>query len=116
MITPIKINKKEIDSIIIFYFSWQLDWSNVEQTFESILKEIADTDKKKIIFNFKDLEYLNSKSIWYIADIFLSLEKENGIMNITNCSKEVKDILDIVGLSTIIPIIDTEDIAIKNLI
>ncbi len=115
MITPIKINKKEINDITIFYFSWQLDWSNVDQTFESILKEIKDSKIKRIIFNFKDLEYLNSKSIWYIADIFLSLEKENGNMNITNCSKEIKDILDIVGLSTIIPIIDTEEIAIKNL-
>jgi anti-anti-sigma factor len=113
METLIDVNKKEQDWVIIFTFSWELDETNADKTFSSIYEEIWEFTDKKIALNFSWLKYMNSKSIGYIADVFSNIEENNWKMYITNCSDWVKDILELVGITTIIPITDTEEEAIK---
>jgi len=115
METLIEINRKDIDSIAIFEFTWELDETNADNTFESLISEIWDYNGRKIIFNFKWLTYLNSKSIWYIADIFSNLEDNNWNLYISNCNEQVKDILDIVGITGIISAVNTEEEAIESI-
>lgn len=107
METLIEVNKKEINGILVFEFSWELDETNADKTFTSLYSEIWDFSGKKIIFNLSNLKYLNSKSIWYIADIFSSVEENEGMMYICECDDGVKDVLELVGITTIIPTVDT---------
>jgi len=115
MKTIIKINKKEIDSIIIFTFLWELDETNTEEVFKIIYKDLWDSKKKKIIFNFKWLKYLNSKSIWYIANLFLHITDNHWEMYISEFNKDIKDILELVWITKIIPTINNVEEAIKEL-
>jgi len=115
METLIEVNKKEINGIFIFGFNGELDETNADKTFKSIYDQIGDFDGKNIIFNLAGLKYLNSKSIGYIADVFSNIEDADGKMVISNCSDGVKDILELVGITTIIPTVDTEEEAIKSI-
>ncbi len=115
METIIEVNKKEIDWLTIFTFSWELDETNADKTFASIYEEIWDFTDKKIILNLKWLKYMNSKSIGYIADVFSNIEDNNWEMYITDCSEWVKDVLELVWITTIIPIVDKEENAIKSM-
>jgi len=108
MNTPIDIKKKSISGVIVFEFSWELDETNADKTFTAVYNSIWDFTAKKLIFNFSWLKYLNSKSIWYIADIFSNIEDGNGQMFITNMTEEVKDTLELVWITTIITTLDTE--------
>lgn len=112
METLIEVNKKEENGIIIFEFSWELDETNADKTFKSIYDAIGDFSWKKIILNMSGLKYLNSKSIGYIADVFSNIEDNNGQMQISNCSEWVKDILELVGITTIVPTVEEEKDAI----
>lgn len=112
METLIEVNKKEENGIIIFEFSWELDETNADKTFKSIYDSIGDFSWKKIILNMSGLKYLNSKSIGYIADVFSNIEDNDGQMQISNCSDWVKDILELVGITTIVPTVDDEKDAI----
>jgi len=113
METLIEVNKKEISGIFIFAFNGELDETNADKTFKTIYDQIGDFDWKKIIFNLAGLKYLNSKSIGYIADVFSNIEDADGQMIISNCSDWVKDILELVGITTIITTVDTEADAIN---
>lgn len=115
METLIEVNKKEENWIIIFEFTWELDETNADKTFTSIYNEVGDFKNKKIIFNLKGLKYLNSKSIGYIADIFSNIEDNDSVMYISNCDEGVKDVLELVGITTIIPTVDTEEDAIAKM-
>ena len=57
--------------------------------------------------------FLMSKSIGYIADVFSNLEDNDGLMHISNCDEGVKDVLELVGITTIIPTVDTEKEALE---
>ncbi len=115
METMVQALKRVEGSIIIFDFSGELDETNADKTFKKIYEEIGDFEWKKIIFNMKELKYLNSKSIWYIADVFSNIEENDGQMYISNCDEGVKDVLELVGITTIIPTVDKESEALDQM-
>ena len=115
METAIEINQKEEAGITIFEFAGELDETNADKTFTALYNDIGDFTDKKIIFNLHGLKYLNSKSIWYIADVFSNIEDNDGQMYISNCDEGVKDVLELVGITTIIPTVDTVEVAIQEL-
>lgn len=115
METLIKINKTEEKWILIFEFSWELDETNADKTFKDIYEQIWDFKNKKIIFKMTGLKYLNSKSIWYIADVFSNIEENESQMYISNCTEWVKDILELVWITQIIPTVDDISEAINSM-
>jgi len=113
METLIEVNKKEVNWIIIFNITGELDETNADKTFTSIYEGIGEFEEKKIILNLEWLKYLNSKSIWYIADIFSNIEDADSKMYISNCDEWVNDVLELVWITTIVPTVATEEEAIK---
>ncbi len=115
METLIEVNKKEQNDVLVFEFSGELDETNADKTFKNIYEQIGEFDDKKILFNLEGLKYLNSKSIGYIADVFSNIEEADGKMCISHCSDGVKDILELVGITTIIDTVDTDEEAMEKL-
>ncbi|MFK7780431.1 MAG: STAS domain-containing protein [Candidatus Gracilibacteria bacterium] len=113
METLIEVNKKELNGVFIFEFTGELDETNADKTFKSVYDQIGEFEGKNIILNLSGLKYLNSKSIGYIADVFSNIEDAEGKMYISNCTDGVKDILELVGITTIIPTVDTEKEALE---
>lgn len=108
MNTPIDIKKRNYDKIDVFEFIWELDETNADKTFTAIYNAIGDFTGKILVFNLSWLKYLNSKSIGYIADIFSNIEDGNWQMFLTNMTDEVRDTLELVGITTIIESLNTE--------
>ncbi|MDD2565811.1 MAG: STAS domain-containing protein [Candidatus Gracilibacteria bacterium] len=108
MNTPIDIKKRNYDKVEVFEFIGELDETNADKTFTAIYNAIGDFTGKILVFNFSGLKYLNSKSIGYIADIFSNIEDGNGQMFLTNMTDEVRDTLELVGITTIIETFNTE--------
>ena len=112
METLVEVKKREQGDVLVFDFTWELDETNADKTFTNIYEQIWDFSDKKILFNLTGLKYLNSKSIGYIADVFSNIEDNDGQMHISNCDEGVKDVLELVGITTIIPTVDTEQEAL----
>ena len=112
METLMEITKKEEGGVIIFEFKWELDETNADKTFNQIYTDIWGFEDKKIIFNMAWLKYLNSKSIGYIADVYSNIDDNDGEMYITNCDESVKDVLELVGITNIVPTVDTVEEAL----
>lgn len=115
METLVKKEIKIIDWITVIYLSWELDETNVDDTFTEIYSEIWDFSDKKVLLNLDWLKYMNSKTIWYIAEILDMVEEWEGSLSISNAWEEVNLILDTVWLSWIIPIFSSEEEALENI-
>lgn len=113
METLIKVEKTEQDGILIFEFTGELDETNADNTFKDIYAQIWDFANKKLVFKLTGLKYVNSKSIGYIADVFSNIEENESQMYISNCTEWVKDILDLVGITQIVPTVDDVSEAIS---
>lgn len=116
MLTQLEVSKSATNTgIKIFSFNWELDETNVDNTFPSIISEIGNFNQSRILFDFNKLAYLNSKSIGYIADIAQRTEDGNGKFGLCALSNEVHDTLDLVGITSIVPTFDTLETAVTEL-
>jgi stage II sporulation protein AA (anti-sigma F factor antagonist) len=115
MNTAIDIKKRDASGVMVFEFTGELDETNADRTFTAIVSEIGDFANKKLIFNLVGLKYLNSKSIGYIADVFGNIEENNGRMALSNLGEEVRDTLELVGITSIVPVFNTEEEAVASM-
>lgn len=108
METLIEIKKRSSQGADIFEFHGELDETNADKVFSKIYADIGKFENKKILLSFLGLNYLNSKSLGYLADIYSNTEEGGGKMVITNCLPEVNDTLELVGITNIITTLPTE--------
>jgi anti-anti-sigma factor len=116
MLTQLEVRKSSTNTgIRIFSFHGEIDETNVDSTFPNIMTDIGDFSGARTLFDLKELTYLNSKSIGYIADIAQRTEDGSGKFALANLTSEVHDTLDLVGITNIIPVYDSEEVALVEL-
>lgn len=89
-------------------FTGQLDETNIEEQAKKIYA-ILEGETKNLIFDFSELTYLNSKSIGYIADWQQKISQKGGKLVIVGAKDNIFDILDVVGLTNIMEIVETTE-------
>lgn len=107
--TPEKVVK-------IVHISGQLDESNVDEKIKEIYT-VVDANPKNLhlIFDFSSLDYMNSKSIGYLIDLYGKLTENGGKVLIAGAKTNIMDILQVVGLTQLIQSFDTVKAAAESL-
>ena len=81
----------------------QLDESNVDEKIQEIYKLIEVNPKGlNLIFDLANLEYMNSKSIGYLTDLYGKITESGGQVVIAQPKPNIEDILQVVGLTQLI--------------
>ncbi len=109
-ITPVPEN----DALKLIKLVGEIDESNLNNLQEKIdpLGE-AEEKTKVLIFNLKDLTYINSKVIGYLASYYSKIAKKGKKMIFTEANPNIMDILSLVGLTNIIEYFETDAEAIN---
>ncbi len=82
----------------------QLDESNVDEQAKTIYTLIeSGIQGLSLIFDFTGLEYMNSKSIGYLTDWYSKVSTTGGKVVIAAARENILDILQVVGLTQLIP-------------
>lgn len=95
--------------------SGQLDESNIDTKAKEFYALLEGVNKIFLIFDFAGLDYMNSKSIGYMTDIYGKVTEKGGKMYIARTKPNIKDILEVVGLAQLIKIFDSIDEAKQTL-
>lgn len=105
----ITITSEDIPSTItgrtvkIVHFSGQLDESNIDDRAKDIYEIISNANGALyMIFDFANLEYMNSKSIGYLTDWYTKLSEKKGAIIIAQARPNILDILNVVGITQLI--------------
>ena len=81
----------------------QLDESNVDEKSKVIYQLLDQSpEETNFIFDLMQLEYMNSKAIGYLTDWYNRVLQKNGQVLLTQAQDNILDILDTVGLTSII--------------
>ncbi|MBI2639230.1 STAS domain-containing protein [Candidatus Peregrinibacteria bacterium] len=96
--------------IKLLKFAGQLDESNVDDKAKEIYSIIdAVPQGLFLIFDFEKLEYMNSKSIGYLTDWYSKLSEKKGGILIANARPNITDILQVVGITQLVPCVGSVD-------
>jgi anti-sigma B factor antagonist len=116
MATPATITIEDVESttpgmvVKIAKFVGQLDESNVDEKAQQIYQLIEQNPTNlNLIFDFEDLEYMNSKSIGYLTDWYGKVYENGGKIVIAKTRPNILDILQVVGLTQLIKTFATID-------
>lgn len=84
-------------------FQGQLDESNVDEK-AKIIYDLLEQNPQNLylLFDFEELEYMNSKSIGYLTDWYGKVTEGNGKIAIAKTRSNILDILQVVGLTQLI--------------
>jgi len=115
MASPIQVTVTEenIDEnvkVMIVRFDGQLDESNIDDNAHVVYDLVEEMNEGSfLIFDFQGLTYMNSKSIGYLTDWHLKVKEKGGEIILGRAKENILDILNVVGLTQIIPSYPTID-------
>lgn len=93
--------------IKVVHISGQLDESNIDEKIKDVYKLVEANPKGlNLLFDLENLEYMNSKSIGYMTDLYGKITESGGQVVIAKAKPNIVDILQVVGLTQLIKTFD----------
>ena len=100
------------DDINIYQLKGRLD-SNTSQGLEEKLFQAISDGSKRMIVDFKDLNYISSDGIRVILICTKAIKREEGQIMLCCMRDYVKEVFEIAGLGSLLPVVGTMDDALK---
>ena len=108
-----EIIEENQSGINIFKLNGRLD-SNTSQGFEKKIFQAIDDGSKSVIIDFKELEYISSGGLRVIFKATKALKREEGKMMLCDMQDYVKEVFEITGFDSFLPIVGSMDDALQS--
>jgi anti-sigma B factor antagonist len=99
--------------IDIFKLNGRLD-SNTSQGFEKKLFQAISDGSKTMVVDFKDLDYISSAGLRVILKATKAIKREDGRIMLCSMQDYVKEVFEIAGFDSFLPIVATMDDALNS--
>ncbi len=109
------LKKKKIgNDVVVVYPEGRLDVTRSTELEEEIMK-LIDEGARNIIMNLENVEYMSSSGFRACIAILRRLKSLNGNFKISNVRPAVKRIFDVIELTSLFDICETEEDALKSI-
>mgnify|MGYP001579181957 FL=1 len=108
------INYKEIDNIVVLHaenYINKVEGENLEKVCDAFLAK----GTYKFVIDFSGTDIINSIGISILIGIIEKIKEKKGLVLFSGLKKVNHDIFDMVGLSKHIPLLKTEEDAVKRM-
>jgi anti-anti-sigma factor len=106
---------KKIDNNLIIYLTGRLDVhlsADTEKAINELIKSEADSN---FVLNLKDVEYMSSSGLRIFVSTMRILKESKRKLALSNMNNAVKKIFEVVELTDMFDIFETEDEAVNFL-
>lgn len=107
------ITETKHDQYSVFRLNGRLD-SNTAMGFEQKLFECIENGTQRLILDFQELDYISSAGLRVILKATKSLKSDNGKLVLCAMQDYVKEVFEISGFDSFLPIEATLDDAVKT--
>jgi len=108
-----EIIEKKQDDISIFELQGRLD-SNTSPALEEKIFEAIEKGSSKMIVDFKSLDYISSAGLRVINKTTKRLKNNSGKLVLCSMQDYIKEVFEITGFDSFLPIVSSYDEAIKE--
>ncbi|HHY04020.1 MAG TPA: anti-sigma F factor antagonist [Thermoanaerobacterales bacterium] len=110
-----KVNFKIQNNIIIVDLNGELDHHMAQLVKQQLNAFLLKKQAKKILFDFKNVTFMDSSGIGMILGRYKELQKINGKVGVVNVTSNIKRIFEMSGLFNIIEFFTDKSEAIEKL-
>jgi len=109
------VKTREKEDIVIFDVSGEIKRSDtIDVTLHQQVKDYLDAGKRNILFNFKDVEFIDSFGVGEILASYISTHNLGGKLKIARISKKLYLVFQVTMLTNVLDIFDDEEIALAS--
>ncbi len=101
-----KITRKEENGIVAVAFSGRLD-ADSSPVADKAVKEILDGQTDRLLFDLGELEYLSSAGLRVLLSAAKEMKRRGGKIVLCSLNEFVKEIFEVSGFQSLIPITDS---------
>lgn len=98
-LAKIEIKNQKNPKFTEMVFQGELDSTGLVQVRDEIYAQVGALNKAYLVFNFAELDYINSESIGMLIQVQEMLQKKGHDLVIVNAQKIVADVLNVIGIS-----------------
>ena len=110
-----EINTREKDDVIIFDIEGEIRRSDItDVTLHQLVKDQLDDGKRNILFNFKNVEFIDSFGVGEILASYISTNNLGGKLKIAKISKKLYLVFQVTMLTKVLDIFDEEEMAMDS--
>jgi anti-anti-sigma factor len=110
-----EISAREKNDVIIFDIEGEIRRSDVSDvTLHQLVKDQLDTGKRNILFNFKNVEFIDSFGVGEILASYISTHNLGGKLKIAKISKKLFLIFQVTMLTKVLEIFEDEEVALES--
>ncbi|UCC40673.1 MAG: STAS domain-containing protein [Candidatus Aminicenantes bacterium] len=110
-----QIKSREKNEVIIFDIEGEIRRSDViDITLHQMVKDQLDAGKRNILFNFKDVEFIDSFGVGEILASYISTHNLGGKLKIAKISKKLYLVFQVTMLTKVLEIFDEEEVALES--
>jgi anti-sigma B factor antagonist len=105
---------RQIGGVTIVDISGRIVLGGESAALRDLVGDLLREGHKKILFNLKDVDYIDSSGLGHLIVAFTSVRRQEGELKLLNLTSKVHDILQITRLYTVFEIMDDEAAAIRS--
>jgi anti-sigma B factor antagonist len=110
----LKIESREVAHVSILDIHGRIVLGEEIHQLRDAVRELLKQDKKKIILNLANVDYIDSSGVGELVGSFTTVRNAGGELKLLNLTEKVKDILYVTKLYTVFDIKDDEFHAVKS--
>jgi anti-anti-sigma factor len=102
------------NGILVVYLEGRLDVSVANEVEENLADLIDNGGHTKVLLNMKDVDYMSSSGFRACISTLRKLNAKDGLLKICNIKPAVKRIFDVIELTSLFDISETEEEALSS--
>jgi len=108
------LNTKKVGDKLVVYLEGRLDVSVANEVEEELARLIDSDNQRHIVLNMDKVEYMSSSGFRACIATLRKLNSREGTLKLCNIRPSVKRIFDVIELTSLFDIYDTEAEALKT--
>jgi anti-sigma B factor antagonist len=111
---PLKIDTREVAHVTILDMEGRIVLGDEIHDLREAVRDLLKQDKKKIILNLANVDYIDSSGVGELVGCFTTLRNAGGELKLLNLTQKVHDVLHVTKLYTVFDIREDEFTAVKS--
>ena len=110
-----EVNFKMVGGAMIVQLCGELDHHHAAKVRETIDQAAASSSSKHLILDFSRVSFMDSSGIGVVLGRYKKIKAAGGVILIMSCSEQIRHILNMAGIFSIIDYMDNETDALDFL-